>query len=203
MTTSTHTFPGSISPTHYIGFGGAGCNVVELLHKKGNSGSFTCITHPVRPNQAAEIDFVHFIPPGEIFFHNGEELFRRSDPDTPLIVPPEVEVIFDNPGRFVLIAGLGGYTGTNMMEKFACQLHDHNIPFTAIASVPLRFEGTKRRKTARAAINRLRHLNNIHYLELETIAISNGNLPISTAFALADEMMVEMVVERKLSRAAG
>jgi cell division GTPase FtsZ len=194
MTASIHTLPGSIYPTHYIGFGGAGCNIVELLYKKGISGRFTCITHPIRPNLAADIDFIHFVPPGEVFFRKGEELLRRSDPHTPLRATSEVERLFENQGRFVLIAGLGGYSGTRMMERFACQLHERNISFTAVASVPFRFEGTKRRETAHATIERLRHVSNIGYLELESIALSDSNLPISTAFAMADEKMAELVV---------
>jgi cell division protein FtsZ len=192
MTASTDTFSSSNAPVRFVGFGGAGCNVAELLYKKGLAGKFTCISHPVRTYPSEDIQFIHFIPPGEPIYHQGEEIFRRHDPDHPLDVPAAIEEIFDRSSRYVLIAGLGGFTGTTMTEKFVLQLHVRKIPFLAIASVPFEFEGAKRNHAARAALDKLLDVPGFHHVELQSFASGNGHLTLSEAFAKADAGMAEM-----------
>ncbi len=180
------------APIHFIGLGGAGSNQVEFLYNKGIKGKFTCVSDPVRPNLPEEIQFVHFIPPGESYFKNGVEIIRISDMQQPIEIPDSVLNIFKSNDIFVLLSGLGGYTGTYMTEELTLLLNQQKKPFLTISSLPYIFEGQKRKLTAENTIHKLKSIDSFQYYELENIRMEHGNLTVKDAFEIANEQVYEI-----------
>lgn len=180
------------APIHFIGLGGAGSNQVEFLYNKGIKAKFTCISNPVRPHLPKEIQFINFIPPGESHYKNGVEVFRISDMKQPIEIPNSVLNIFNSNDAFVLLSGLGGYTGTFMTEELTLILNQRKKSFITISSSPFNFEGQKRRFIAENTINKLKSIDSFKYYELENIRTEYGNLTLKDAFEKANEQLYEI-----------
>jgi cell division GTPase FtsZ len=163
---------------HFIGIGGAGSNGVEFLHKKGIQAKYTCISNPVRENLPSAINFIHFIPPGE--------KYSEMKP------PAEVLEIFDRDDQFVLLAGLGGYTGTYMTEQLTHFLQAKKKSFMTICSLPFHFEGQKKRERSEQMLHKLQSSANFFSFDLQDIKKRYGNMKLNIAFERADEQFYEI-----------
>jgi len=179
------------SSIHFVGLGGAGSNQVEFLFNKGIIGKFTCISNPVRLNLPKEIQFVHFIPPGESYHKNGVEVLRISDMKQPIAIPDSILNIFDSNEEFILLSGLGGYTGTFMTEELTIMLNQRKKLFLTVSSLPFKFEGQQRRLIAENTINKLKSIASFQYYELEEIKNEYGDLTIRDAFEKVNERLYE------------
>jgi cell division GTPase FtsZ len=177
---------------HFIGLGGAGSNQVEFFFNKGIKGKFTCISNPVRMNLPKEINFIHFVPPGERYFSNGVEIHRISDMHQPIIIPDAALNIFESNDVFVLLSGLGGYTGTFMTEELTLILNNRKKSFQTISSFPFNFEGQNRKLFAENTIKKLKGINNFQYYELERIKMKFGNLTMKEVFGKANDQLFEI-----------
>jgi cell division GTPase FtsZ len=180
------------SSIHFIGLGCAGSNQVEFLYNKGIIGKFTCISNSIRLNLPKEIQFVHFIPPGESQYKNGVEMFRISDMKQPIVIPDSILNIFDSNEVFVLLSGLGGYTGTFMTEELTLFLNQRKKLFLTISSLPFNFEAHKRRLIAENTMNKLKSIDSFKYYELEKIKTEYGHLPIMYTIEKANEQLYEI-----------
>jgi len=180
------------SSIHFIGLGGAGSSQVEFLYSKGVKGKFTCISNPVRPNLPKEIQFVHFIPPGKSYDKNGVEKHRISDLEQPIVIPDSILNIFNSNDVFVLLSGLGGYTGTFMTEELTLLLNQRRKLFLTISSLPFKFEGQKRRLIAENTLNKLKSMDRFQYYELENLKTKYGNLTLKDVFEKANEELYEI-----------
>lgn len=181
------------SSIHFVGLGGAGSNQVEFLFNKGIIiGKFTCISNPVRLNLPKEIQFVHFIPPGESYHKNGVEVFRISEMKQPIEIPDSILNIFDSNEEFILLSGLGGYTGTFMTEELTVILNQRKKLFLTVSSLPFKFEGQQRRLIAENTINKLKSIASFQYYELAEINNAYGDLTIRDAFEKANERLYEV-----------
>jgi cell division GTPase FtsZ len=184
---------------HFIGLGGAGSNQVEFLYNKGVKGKFTCISNPLRPHLPKEIKFVNFIPPGEIHYKNGVEILRISDLKQPIKIPDSILKIFDSNEAFVLLSGLGGYTGTFMTEELTLLLNQRKCKFLTVSSLPFKFEVKKRRFIAVNTINKLKNIGCFQYYELENIKAEYGDLTLRDAFEKANEQLYEIYIANALA----
>ncbi len=90
-----------------------------------------------------------------------------------------------------IVAGMGGGTGTGAAPVVAKICRDLNILTVGVVTLPFRFEGPKRLRSAIEGINNLKQevdaLLIIHNEKLREIF---GNKPISVAFANADEILM-------------
>lgn len=180
-------------PLHVIGIGGAGSNMVEQLHQQGITGKFTCISEPARPHLPQDIRFIEFVPPGEPVYHKGELMYRTSNWEAELHIPESVRQLFHPHEKYVLLAGLGGYTGTKMTVALSLLLKEQNISALTVCSLPFQFEGAQRASRAQEAVNQLKHLSSFHYYPLENIRERYGNLTIEEAFTKANERAFEFL----------
>lgn len=179
----TKTLPTHV---HFVGLGGAGSNMVEYIQKKGTKGKFTCISHPVRPNLDANIQFVHFLPPGTSYVHNGVESIRVSEMNQPIEVPPQVWSLFLAQEPVVLLAGLGGYTGTYMMEALIPYLQEQQKTFLGLACIPFWFE-EQRKKQAEKTTLKLNKYENFHSFDLDTLIRGDKELLMAKALQKVNE----------------
>jgi cell division GTPase FtsZ len=153
---------------HFIGLGGGGCNAVEYIYGKGVQAKYTCISHPERSTLSSDIRFFTFAR------LNKKDLFDEYD-------------LVRKNRRYILLTGLGGNTGTYLVEEFIHLLQYHNRDFLAICSLPFTFEGQQRRIIANRVWTKFQSMNNFICFDLNSIVRRWGDMTLTEAFEKADE----------------
>ena len=138
---------------HFVGFGGAGSNIVEYLHSKGINAKFTCISNPRRPNISSEIQFINYV-----------YVVENK-------IPTRIVNIFKSDEKFILLSGLGGYTGTFFTVEISKLLHKKNSPFLTIASMPFDIESAERHSKSDLAVKELEKIPNFYYYKFPEIKV--------------------------------
>ena len=188
MPTKFNSFNQKEKKLHFVGLGGAGTNTVDYFYRMGIKGKYTCITNPERPNLPSGIKLIEFIPPRQIHYESGIEVFQILDIHHKIKIPSSVINIFKSNDKFVLLSGLGGYTGSYLTVELNRLLHDNGRKFMTICSLPFTFEGQKRKSCAEYAMKQLETQRNFKCFELDDIIEKYGrNLTILEVFKKADK----------------
>ena len=152
-----------------IGIGGAGRNILNALIEGGISAERTVYadTHlqAVSISQAAS-----FIQLGQercgglpaVYPEIGLEAARQAEED--------ILALIDGAERLLLITGLGSGTGGGAIAHIASLARARLIPTVAFVTLPARFEGNMRAKTAQKSLAALRSIldeEHIHVLPIE------------------------------------
>lgn len=175
-------------PPHFVGLGGGGSNVVEHIQRKGVKAHFTCITYPKRQSNTS----VEYIP----FKHPGHDLPTYSltpgtiaDFDRATLLPmlDSLLDIFSNDRHFILLSGLGGYTGSRLTEILTQWLYANGKSFQTICCTPFSCEGKKRNAFAMVSLAKLAIFPNFHHLSLQSFEQQYGDLPLNQAFHRVNE----------------
>ena len=169
-------------PLHLIGFGGAGSNIIIALQKMGLPAKYTCITQPERENLAPEIAYINFMPPGEQRITKTGKEFFIPNMQAPVQVPQNIYSLFIPEAHYVLIAGLGGYTGTYLMEHFGTWLPAHKISFTAICVLPFSFERAGSKTIIKRIQKKFKENKRFHFIDLDTYQEKFGDKPLQELF---------------------
>lgn len=111
---------------------------------------------------------------------------------------------FRSEEMYLLVAGLGGYTGSYFLEALSIYLHENGFDFLSVASVPFAFEGSRRGSRARSVLSNLSGLRNVFHFELDEIIHRYGHMTVSEAFTTADGYFFRHISALiRNSRAAG
>jgi cell division GTPase FtsZ len=172
--------------THFIGLGWAGTKVLETFYRKGVNGKYTCIHE--RKSEILAIHHVPFISPKKSYFSKkyDKEIIYGSDFNQKLIMPNVVTELFKKNERFVLIGGLGHYTGTYMVEELTLMLHESKGDFLTICSLPFEFE-TPGRQKAIEVFEKLKHIPNVTYFDMNTFGEKQRNTHLPKIFEMSHE----------------
>ena len=164
---------------HYIGLGGAGCQIVDyiLKNKKPQNSSFICIEKERISDLSPQIKQLSF---------SVEEQNKQH------FLTPEIRDVFTKGNRYVLIGGLGGVTGTYLFEKLNRWLFEQNHNFLSVCNTPFAFEGRKRSVIAESIIQQFQYRDNFEYFAADTIRETHGNLSLSQAFREIDNLLYEL-----------
>ena len=173
---------------HFIGFGGAGSNYVEFFYEKGIKGKFTSISYPKRINFPLDINFISYKL-------SDEKNIALSDINMEINIPNEIRNIFHSDDKFILLSGLGGYTGSLLLKEVSMLLKKLDKDFIVVCSLPFNFEGYKRQKLAEIIFNELQSYKWFKYYNLESIKKNYGKLPINIAFKKANEKVFDIISE--------
>ena len=176
--------PGPLN-LHFIGLGGAGCNIIEHIHKKGIKARYTCITSPERSYLPADIEFIPF-GPAEIDYHTYKMEMKDYE------ISKEIQNLFTSNLKFVLFAGFGGNTGTNLTRQLAAMLRQKNKEFMAIYTMPFNFEGPSHKAFTLKAKQAMNGISNVHSFDLEIIRQKYENVTLYVAFQKADEYCYQL-----------
>ena len=173
------SFFNDLQNTHYIGLGGAGCNIIEYLQKKRIKAKFTCITNPHRPNLSNEIKFINFRA-------------KYSDiHDTEL--SSDIKNICNKNEKYILFCGLGGNTGTFLTEKITAFLFENDTSFMIIASLPFSFEGPECQSIANLAAQKLQKYPNFYCYTFEEVKnLRNKKMGFNELFEQVNEMVYSL-----------
>ncbi|MBS1646915.1 MAG: hypothetical protein JST67_06205 [Bacteroidetes bacterium] len=174
-------------PIHFVGLGGAGSEAVRLFHNKGLQGFFTCLNTGEKIDLSPEINFIDLEHPRDIFItKEGKRYDLGPDTTKEYLIPQTVWKVFEQPHRFVLLSGLGGYTGGTTTKEISLHLYRQQKDFYIIGSLPFSFEKS-RIVRAQKIIQELKHLGNVTTFELNSIAAMYGNMRMSKAIEKATE----------------
>lgn len=172
------------SKIHFVGLGGAGCNVLEHIHKKGIKAKCTCITSPERLHLPIETTFIKFESPNRKNIYDVFEAYFS--------LSTEIENVFKDDSTYILMAGFGGNTGTNLTRELSKHLSKRNKKFMTICSMPFSFEGSNGIRFAQRTKNILEHSPNFKCFEMDRIREIYGDMSLWKAFSKADEQFYKI-----------
>jgi len=135
---------------HIIGLGTAGTNIAVRLKRNGIVGKYTCITR-----------FPSFIEPIEVanyikgFFHieydyrlefaaNYESVKGKQSN----LLTIEMQQSLSDDCFYIILVGLGGWTGTSLIQSTLEFLKTNNKQYMAICQLPFEFDGELRNNFA-------------------------------------------------------
>ena len=104
-----------------------------------------------------------------------------------IIISDELKKVFENNERFILLAGLSGFTGTKLTAALNEYLKIKNKDFILICSLPFDFESDPRKSNAQIVVNNLKNKSNFEFFRLQAIREQYGNLKLKDAFLLGNE----------------
>jgi cell division protein FtsZ len=185
-------FTANTPQLHFVGLGGGGCNALEYIQEKGIKARYTCITSPERTHLPGEIAFVKFdAPQGNHFMDEYPEML-------PNILTEEVKSVFSTDHYYILLAAMGGFTGTKLALDLSGLLQKSNQRHMIIASIPFSFEG-RRKRFAVSAKNVLVRSPYFKWFEMDMIRKVYGDMTLSEAFIKADEQFYNIFKEYRVT----
>ena len=177
---------GSTPQTHFIGLGNSGYYIVQHFLRQNPKGKFTCISCYQPTKLDPRIQFIQIPPTGKVIYPFGDPFHFPPEPGTKVQLTNEVLQMIEANDKFILITGLGGFTGSYLAKELSLMLHAENKNFQTICSLPFTFEGKKRRENATKALSAIKHLPQVKYFELDSLKQKHGDLVLSNAFDRAD-----------------
>ena len=176
-------------PTHFVGLGGAGSKVVEFLFSKGIDAHFTSVTYPSKSMNSNRINYIPIEHIGYISHGFQPSIDFVEECNSNILSPTFQKLIdiFNSDHHFVLLSGLGTYTGLCLTQVFTLWLYANNKSFHTICTTPFAFEGKVRSTFATITQAKLSSIPNFHCLELDNLRTQYGYLTLSQAFEKVNE----------------
>jgi len=176
-----------------LGFGGGGCNTVNWLHKKGIKGAeVIAINTDQQHLEITSADHKMLI---------GKELTRGlgagGDPSVGAAAAEEsrneIKEILKDTDMAFLLTGMGGGTGTGSIPVVAQMAKDQGIISIGCVTMPFNIERARVDK-AEIGLGKLRQsCNSVIVIDNNRLVQLAGNLPVSQAFAVANELVSTMI----------
>jgi len=179
---------------HFVGLGGGGCNALENIRSNGVRAKYTCVTNPARPHLPIDVEFIRFATPA-CFDKKERGSLSSVNLDDHTVLGFQIKKVFSEDSFYILLAALGGYTGTKLTREVAEHLIVNNKRFMIICSTPFKFEGKMNISLAEKVKDQLKPLPNFLCFELEGLREIHGNMKLSEAFAKADEQFYSIFKE--------
>jgi cell division protein FtsZ len=171
---------------HVIGIGTAGSYLVKLLHKKGVDAKFTYVSDQKISELDEKAQFIEYVPQTVMQEIDGKE-YPVSDMSAMPELPQQLKDLPIHDDKYILLAGLGGHTGTYFTEQLAQEFERHQKPYAVVCSLPFSIEGRKKLAYATEAKRKLKQKGEFYCVELEKLRYQYGGMSIKEAFDIADE----------------
>ncbi len=184
-------------PAHYksiikvIGVGGGGSNAVNHMFNQGIRGvEFIICNTDLQALQSSPVPNKL-----QIGINLTEGLGAGANPEVgknAAIESKEMirEQLGENTRMVFITAGMGGGTGTGAAPILARIAKDLDILTVGIVTAPFKFEGSKKSYIAQEGINELKSCcDTVIVIENEKLREIYGNLPVTKAFAEADNVL--------------
>lgn len=179
-----------------LGVGGAGTNAVNNMFKKGINGVdlYVCNTDATSLHASPVKNKISI---GKLGAGNDPEVGRIAAEEN----KEQIKNVFDDNTRMLFItAGMGGGTGTGASPVVAeiaksVVLPDNNekILVVGVVTLPLSFEGRKRKQYAEDGIKKLREFVDCIIIVNTDKLRGRKGLTLSAAFAMADDVLLTAV----------
>ena len=189
---------------HFIGLGSGGTNIARHFQQKGIVGDYTCITWfpsivapvPWATNQFDPYPFVLY----EGFNHIEYEYPRHIRQANalgkqPMPLTNEMKRILSDDRIYVVIVGLGAYSGTSLITDTLEFLESNNKRYLAICTLPFKNEGQNRNEYAMRKRTDLRKYGNVRFFDNNEILKKYGESRISKNFEHSDDEIYRIFEE--------
>lgn len=189
MLSPKHVFAmSSTKPLHVVGMGDSGCKMLEYLIDKGSisSSAYTAINSDFKGYSfPVERQIVIEVPSNT---YTGRNLNLNALNETSHQLPPTITDAFsDKDKHYVLLAGLGGFTGSYLCKAIPSFLRANTLSYNSIISLPFTHEGLVKRNQAMAIKHSLGHQSNTVFVDYDGIRAKHGNFKLKEAFNIANE----------------
>ena len=168
-----------------IGVGGCGINAVNHMYLQGIEG----VTFVVSDTDS---HFLNASPVPNRFLLRSDMTHRSAAEES----ESEIAALFDDDTKMVIIiAGLGGETGTDVAPVVARIAQEKEIALTVgVVTIPFQFEGTNKILKALDGIEEMRkHVDSLFVINNQHLTEMYGDLDHSNAFMKADEALTTVV----------
>ncbi len=179
-----------------LGVGGAGTNAVNHMFKQGINGVdlFVCNTDATNLHASPVKNKISI---GKLGAGNDPKVGRAAAEEN----RDKIKAVLDSNTRMLFItAGMGGGTGTGaspVVAEIAKSIdlpeEDEKLLVVGVVTLPFSFEGRKRKKQAEEGIERLKEFVDCIIIVNTDKLRDRKDLPISDAFALADDVLFTAV----------
>jgi cell division protein FtsZ len=178
-----------------VGIGGAGSNVVSRMKDSGMGGvSYCAINTDVSALASCSAEEKLAI---------GERLTRGqgagSKPELGRMAAEEsknaIEKLFEGVDAVFLTAGMGGGTGTGAIPVVAEAARSAGALTVAVVSLPFRWEGGRKRRTADQGVQALlQHVDTLLVIPNDNIRkVADQKASLANAFGVSDEVLIQTV----------
>ncbi len=174
-----------------LGVGGGGSNAVNYMHKIGIKGvDFAISNTDLQSLESSDIEVKLQLGP-EKTEGRGAGSMPEVGKEACIESIDEIRDYLQDGAKMVFItAGLGGGTGTGAAPIIAKAAKDMNILTIAIVTLPFKFEGARRIRQAYEGLEELKkNVDSILIISNDKLRMMYGNLPLSEAFAHADDIL--------------
>jgi hypothetical protein len=181
---------------HLVALGSSATNLILKHGSKLDFKSFT-IVNDLRPMDCGfNYDYFHFSPPNSTFMKIGDLRVQKPDILPYLKISPDLKSALEQKtGIITVVACLGNISGTMLYEAIGNQLERNQGGLQMLVTVPFRFEGIRRKNNAFKAIRNVEGNIFQKILNLDRLRYIHGNLSIRSAFAKADEWILETLAK--------
>jgi hypothetical protein len=152
--------------THFVGLGNAGFQLLPYFQERFPEARFTCIDTDLPEIKPENMEFIK-VNISSNLFESIQATFRSND-------------------HYVLLAGLGGTTGTYLVGQLSSWLQQNQHSFMTICSLPFTFQGTAMRSRAGQAAAQLTNMPGFHCIDLNELGEKYSHLSVGEVFNRVD-----------------
>lgn len=172
---------------HFIGLGFAGRNVITHIYQKGIEAEYSFMCYKPHPEMTSDINYIYYEYPRH--HRQSNELGKQ-----PMPLTTEMKRILSDDRIYIVIVGLGAYTGTSLISDTLEFLESNNKRYLAICTLPFKNEGRSRNKYALEKMMDLQKYN-VRFFDNNVILEKYGESRISKNFAHSDEEIYRIFEE--------
>lgn len=143
-----------------VGIGGAGCNIARSIRSQLEclvGATVVTVDRSVGPRADTGLQADVYVATGYRWspqFYGGE-IFDWYDADAPSRPSPDdmalIYAVVEGAQRVIIVAGLGGLTGTSLVPLFALAAKESGARTDAVLTLPFEFEGRRVRNAQAGA----------------------------------------------------
>lgn len=170
---------------HLVGIGDGGCKMVHYLLNKDDQADFTLINSSFKGYYAPISKQVIYEIPNDAYTGRNINLTTLQSQEC---LSKNIKNVFaDNSKHYVILAGLGGFTGSYLSRAVVSHLENNNITYNSIISLPFTHEGMIKRRNTEIIKSSFGKIQNTVFVDYDTIREKHGNFKLIDAFTIADE----------------
>jgi len=180
---------------HFIGLGSGGTNIARHFQQKGIVGDYTCVTWfpsivapvPWAPDQFDPYPFVLYEGFNHIEYEYPRHIRQSNElGKQPIPLTAEMKRVLSDDRIYIVIVGLGAYSGTSLISDTLDFLESNNKRYLAICTLPFKNEGRSRNEYAKEKMMDIQRYN-VRFFDNNKILEKYGESRISKNFANSDE----------------
>lgn len=168
----------STTKLHFIGLGFAGRNVLSHIYKKGIDAEYTYMCYRQLTEKNKHFNHIYYEYP--LHIRQSNELGKQ-----PIPLTTEMKRILSDDRIYIVIVGLGAYSGTSLISDTLEFLESNNKRYLTICTLPFKNEGRSRNEYAKEKMMDLQKYN-VRFFDNNKILEKYGESRISKNFEHSD-----------------